>query len=941
MDFEKFFSFLGKENTTTPEKLKAIMDEAKLGLSSSSPGVDLEESPKIDLDELERNYEEKSAVKSQSDFESEHKASEVESATAGEVSEIDKILSEFDNPLPTYEEMKKLTLPEGTFEEGKEKTEEVPESHELSGEEFATTEKPEEEVKEGVGGEDLSSLIGEFKVEGPQESVEVSLDKIGEFFGGAAEGEGEEKGGIPSAKEKSEESFFAETTPTPSESKGVEEFVFPTEEGKSEESFSFGEGETEEFIKGMESAEEIETPEEVPIESFSEEVSFGEVPKETPPEEVTFPEEVKSEEVAFEEKVTPSEGGRYESTEAYVSEVEELPSSDYIRALEILKGYPPQIRKAVKDLIKNGLISESQVNTLFKSILSNPSVQEIENLILSLAPFYRFEEVPSRKVIVAAERSKVDEFFEKAFKKTVVVGVVVGVLSIVGIIVFNAVSRYIYSDNLYKKGLVLIDSSYYEEAENLFKRAESVSGRDKYWYNTYAKRYIYNNAPDWAVNKLETALKYWPYDYETSLNYVDALLKLDPPNFDKALQYSQDFRRAMGDSFKGIDLNAQVYVKYGDYTKNPEYYREAERLYMKFLKAKDNKHISSLFRLVSIYTRLDDKSKVDEIYNYIRAIDKKAIVEDVEVELARYYIDKDDLSMAKKVLFELSTISPKNPDFYYEFARYLYKMENFSESKKKLLEALKINPKHAKSYALMGDIALLSGKDPEAIENYQKSLSFDPDLVEPYYKLGDIFYNKDDFTTALGYYLSGLSKGEVEDKKYFSEVNYRIAKIYYMNGVNSESIKYLSRAYVLDPYNPLISQFMGNIYLEMKKPDLALVQFSKSIDVYTKILDSIKVINPKIVRHLEIVSLAARAYNNMGVSYVMMGRTEDNIKDAVLKWEEARVLAQNINTEYPIAKYNINLVMHPVMSKYSNFVVDKDLPKSIPESLDYYLKQVK
>ena len=987
MDFEKFFSFLGKENTTTPDRLKAIMEEAIASSPSEVSKTSLFEE-NIGIDGVEKEFERgKQAYSEPTGTAFEPKLEEfafTSQPSQSELSVIDTLLSEFDNPIPTYDEIKKLTLPEGFYEEAKPqeaRPQEVKPQEVKPQEVFPTQEfgfggvkeeelfgafAPEEqEVK--VGGEDLGELLKEFKVGEPSESKEVPIESLEEVFGVAKEegpreefafgeflGEGkkEEEFVWPSeevGKEVKEEGFGFEGF-VPEVGKGVEEELKFEE---SEVSFP-GEEKAEEFIRGLESAESAEVFGEVPIESFTEEVSFEEAPKEEFHAEVPFVEEVGFPKEEVSEKVLEFETPEFKTQEFKTPEFEakevgpaearygeELSYEDYVRALEILKRYPSYIRKAIKDLIKNGLISENQVNNLFRYILSNPTSEELKSFVLSLAPFYRFEEVPERKVIVAAKRSKIDEFFEKAFKRTVIVGFALGVLAIVGIIVFNAVSRYVYSNNLYNRGLTLIDTGYYEEAENLFKRAEAVSGRNKYWYNTYAKRYLYNNAPEWAVRKLENALKYWPYDYETSLNYVDALLKLDPPDFNKALKYSQDFRRAVGNNFKGVDLNAQVYVKYGDYTKNPEYYGEAERLYLKFLQTKDNRHVSSLFRLISIYIRLDEKSKVDDIYNYIRAIDKKAIVEDVCVELARYYIDKDDLGRAKKVLLELSTINPKNPDFYYEFARYLYKMENFSESKRKLFEALKINPKHAKSYALLGDIALLSGKDGEAIENYQKSLSLNPDLVEPYYKLGDIFYNKDDFTTALGYYLSGFSKGEPEDKKYFSEVNYKVAKIYYMNGVLNEAVKYLSRSYVLDPYNPLISQFLGNIFLELKKPDLALVQFGKSVDVYSKILDSIKVINPKIVRHVEIVSLAARAYNNMGVSYIMMGMNEDNIKNAILRWEEARILAQNINTEYPIAKYNINLVMHPTMMKYSNFVIDKELPKSIPGALDYYMKQIR
>lgn len=936
MDVEKFFSFLGKENSAPPEKILNTLQSAKI--SESSKEVDFADKGVTSGESVFTTEK----IGFPESFSGEEIEGSIDFATTSggfeeEKDEIDELLSIFDSPFPTYDDIKELTIPEEVKEELAQKTESVLEKHEEV--ESVRPSEVLEEVHTGVttGGEDVSSLLEGFKVGEPiEEESKVSTEELETLLLGEEEPtEIKVKGEVSEFGEKAPEEFVFPSEET-GEEKGFEPFSFPTEEESYEKS------KAEEILRGMESAEEVKF--EQPVEEFSEEFSFE------GPSEVSFPsavtEEGKEEEFVHEISLEESPEQKFESfatvpeetkvEREVVSERAGISDEEVSKAVSMLKNYSSRVRKAVKDLIANGIINESQVEDLFRYILSSPTQENLESYIKSIAPFYRFEE-EGRKVVVAAKKSKFEEALEVALRRGIFVAGAIGIIGIVGFVVFNYVSRKIYSENLYQRGLNMIDSGYYDDAENLFKRAEEVAGKDKSWYNKYGVRYIFNNAPDRAVKKFEDALNVWPYDYETSLNYIEALTKLDPPDFDKALKYSGEFRKVEGNSFRGIDLNAQVYVKMGDYYKSKDYYKDAEILYMKYLKAKDNKHIPSLFRLISIYIRLDDRNKVDEVYDYIRRLDENAISEPVEVELARYYIDKNSLDRAKKVLFELATIKPKNPDFYYEMARYLFKNENYSETIKNLKKTLDLNPKHAKSYVLLGDIDYLLRNKTSAIENYKKAIEIDPSMKEPFFKLGDIYYEEKDYTTSLGYYLEGFRKGMPEDDSYFSKVSYNVARIYYMNNMLKEAMSYLSTSYVKQPNNPVLSHFLGNIYLEMNKPDLALVQYSKAIDSYQEMIEKMKNIDPKVERHRNIVSLIVRAYNNRGVSYIYLN-TENSVKNALVDWWEAKNYSEKVNSIYPNAEYNISLVLHPTMKKYRNFAIDKDVPDSIPNYVYYYLR---
>lgn len=958
MNVDKLFSYLGKEDSIAPDRLLSVIEEAKTFTEKESTlettskeleffaersrGSELEESITSGLldysqpeTEVETGYEDKGVISEE---------------PTQERDEIEEMLSVFDNPLPTYEEIKNLTIPDFIKEAQEQivsskeevKVSEVPEIPEIQ-----PTFTEVSKIQETVGNIEDIDLLKDFKIgEIEERQQELSTEDLESIMGisevtTSVAAPTPEISFAPEEEQIEEKVFeFPRVGGTEEGIFGVEEergFEFPSE---SEERIVFGEEpvseEVESIVRGIENAEKISF--EQPLEDF-----FEGLPQTAEPEpfekitQVSPEERIYSEE--FEEKLTQTQLKQPEYVQKappIEAEPEGISDADAIKAISLLKKYPSDIRRAVKELIENGIMSEKQANELLSFILNNPTDDELRSYLKQIAPFYRFEPAAGRRVIMAAKKSKTEEALEKILKRSVIVFAAAGIIAIVGFIVFTTVSRNIYSENLYNRGLNLIDAGYYDEAESLFNRAEEIGGRKIEWYNTYALRYLYNNVPERAVDKLEKALKIWPYDYRTSLNYVEALTRLPTPDFNKALKYSEEFRRVEDNSFRSIDLNAQVYIKMGDYYKAKSYYRDAEILYMKYLKAKDNKHIPSLFRLIPIYIRLDDKNKVDEIYDYIKKLDEKAVSEQVGIELSRYYIDKNDLARAKNVLFELSTINSKDPDFYYEFARYLFKNENYRESLKNLKISTTLNPKHAKSYVLIGNIEYLLRNKTSAIENYKRAIEIDPLQKEAYFKLGDIFYQENDFTTALGYYLEGLKIGEPEDVEYLSSINYNIAKIYYNNGMLSEALKYLSYSYIRDPQNPLLSQFIGNIYLELGKPDLALVQYNKSIDGYLKILETIPSLNPKLERHREIASFLIRTYNNQGVAYIQL-KGNDNIRNAMLSWWEAKNYAEKINSVYPNAEYNLKLVLHPTMTKLRNFSFDKEIPNSIPE----YIKDKK
>ncbi len=970
-DFEKLFSYLGRESNASPEKIISVINSAKSGEVSFEEEVIPQEREMVSTPDFFTTSVEEEISPMTKTFEEISKVSETS------FSEEDEILSIFDNPFPTYNEILELTIPE-FIKKQLEEVQKTPETPEKSLE--AAFEMPEEEISAAQPEEVTEVSEDVFKLLGSFETEPITLEK--EPFVEAKEVSFEEEQvkenfepfELVGKPEEVEETFTLEgetgeyitESETEEISKGIEEsevFSFAETEvpfGESEipgELLGSESSEIEKISRGFEESEEFSF--EQPIEEFEETIGTGsekfqkEVEQPFYKEAFQFEEPIGKEEEFYqpkpESKAVFEEKTEYrEIPETRVSprRTEEISEEEVYAVIEKLKSYPFHLRKAVKDIIKNELTSERGIKELFDYIYQGPSPKDLESYINKLVPFYRFEKAEERKeagrkVIIAAERSKLDEFLEKALKKSVIFAGALVVLVGVGFFVVTTIGRNLYSNNLYEKGLRLIDTGYYDEAEENFKRAQDISGPKLEWYNKYAERYMMNRVPERAVTKLEEGLKFFPYDYKVSLNYVKALTSLDPPEYEKALSYAKEFKQKEQGSFRSIDIEGQLYINWGDTVKDKSKYFDAERIYMKFLKSKDNKHLGALFRLIPIYIRLDEKGKVDEIYDYIRNLNPKAVVEDAEIELAGYYINKKDLARAKKVLEDLQEIRSQKADYYYEMARFMNENLSYSKALEFAMKAVKANPKHYKAYSLIGDLKYYSKDILSAKENYLKSIQIEPNYQYPYLKMGHILYSEDKLNEALPYYTKALEIGEIESEEDLLKLSYNLARIYYKNRMLNEALKYLSYYYLRNYDHPVISYFMGNIYLEVGKVDLAIVQYNKVISSYNKILEKIPYIDPKIVRHQELISLLISTYNNLGVSYGIISKDEETIKKALMNFWEAKNYAEKLNAIYPPAEYNIKLVLHPVMNKYRNFEMDKNIPKEVPDSIKTYLTQIR
>jgi hypothetical protein len=116
-----------------------------------------------------------------------------------------------------------------------------------------------------------------------------------------------------------------------------------------------------------------------------------------------------------------------------------------------------------------------------------------------------------------------------------------------------------------------------------------------------------------------------------------------------------------------------------------------------------------------------------------------------------------------------------------------------------------------------------------------------------------------------------------------------------------------------EPYNPVLSSVLGNVYYFLGKYTLSKVEFDKAIEYYQGLADNVRYINPGLARHQEIYGQLAKNYNNRGVvNNVLFQQTRvpDYEQKSLLDFYRAKDNMNKINRVYNFAEYNIKYILN-------------------------------
>ncbi len=332
----------------------------------------------------------------------------------------------------------------------------------------------------------------------------------------------------------------------------------------------------------------------------------------------------------------------------------------------------------------------------------------------------------------------------------------------------------------------------------------------------------------------------------------------------------------------------------------PDKLEDARYIYAATLSRNDKKD-EVLLRMLSYFLRVKDEKNINILYNiYVKKSSIKgdsAYTARILSELGGYYIDRNEVSKAKDLLFKAEQINTTIPEVHYQLSRYFQKTFNPGQEKKALQKALffmdQIHPLNRSRiyekiniYRRRGEMNYKEGLSEKAeidleagihlVEGSQARglIGSSRDIGALYKDMGNIHYEiHDDLKGALGYY------DKAEENGYQSiDLSYRRGYILYEQKDYNLAVLAFERALKQRPENTRNIRFaLGNTMIHRQN-------FSGARDNYLALLrdlkneeDSLPYLAPEdIMEHRSLVNYFIRTYNNLAYTeYALSQRARD------------------------------------------------------------------
>lgn len=149
-------------------------------------------------------------------------------------------------------------------------------------------------------------------------------------------------------------------------------------------------------------------------------------------------------------------------------------------------------------------------------------------------------------------------------------------------------------------------------------------------------------------------------------------------------------------------------------------------------------------------------------------------------------------------------VYPKSDIAYYGLAYNYDKKGNRIKAKEFYKKAIDLNMHNKKANVNLGNMYYNNNQFDSALLYYQQSIKNNTDYAEGYYSIGNIYYIKNDYKKAINYYLTAIKYN-----KNYSLALYQIAVSYINQNKNKEAKKYLIRAAKLN-FQPAIQLLNKN-----------------------------------------------------------------------------------------------------------------------------------
>ena len=165
-------------------------------------------------------------------------------------------------------------------------------------------------------------------------------------------------------------------------------------------------------------------------------------------------------------------------------------------------------------------------------------------------------------------------------------------------------------------------------------------------------------------------------------------------------------------------------------------------------------------------------------------------------------------------------IDPNYGEAHFNLGTILFQHGKYEEAVRYFNEALRINPSNAGTHNSLAAALAATGKIEEAITHYHQALQINKDYADAHYNLGSLLYRLKRPREAIPHYDEVL-----RIQPFDARAHYELALILELEGKRQEAIVHLSEALRIIPNYGEAHLALGEIYLEMKKNDLAYNQY--------------------------------------------------------------------------------------------------------------------
>ena len=510
------------------------------------------------------------------------------------------------------------------------------------------------------------------------------------------------------------------------------------------------------------------------------------------------------------------------------------------------------------------------------------------------------------------------------------IGALLGGIFILGLLLFLLVIKPgIDAKNNYNRGLIQISRGQWADAEKYFRRGEGYSGKDVDWYVKYGL--AYRKRKEWprAIKKFRDGLKVEPGHFQTWLLLGETYaLKGGKHDIGEAQTVFRKMLRRFPDSLRVLEKIGDLYVILGDRSrtsgderKAKSYYEEGKGYYSRLIK-KEWDDLPGQFKMLRVYSRLDEYKYVGMKLNQIKRIKRDALHVPIYTEIAAYYQKKKNWFKSKKILKE---ILKRDPDYHpanYRFGLFHMEQDDWRRAVYYLKEAIKGDPRDPRYHNDLGEVYMSysTPKEADAEGEFKKAIDIvnsrtKPKYYKPYLNMGFLYYEKvseghaglkslqdgnynvalENFNRASAIIQSRTRFPEDVDMMrfyyYYGWLQYRMNRL-------QKALELWERIYARNPFHPVVSFAIGNAYLHLKKYTLAIPEFQKGILYYNRIARKIPEINPANKRHFRVIQELSYNFNNLGVAYALRhksGAGDEWEQKALQSFYKARELGDKLN----------------------------------------------